>query len=408
MDRSERLKNPRVILAAATGINLVSGILYSWSVISGHLVSVAGWSSSAASMPYTVAILVFAGVSLVAGRLQDALGPRRFVIAGILLTATGLVVSGYSSTPVQMILSYGILVGTGISFGYSCVTPVVMKWWHRDRKGMVTGIVVAGSGLASVYVAPATAALIRSLGLPLTFRFLGLFVLATGLPMALMIQNPPEGYLPAPPAARAGSPESPKIEPWNYDWREMLKTPQFRLLWMMFALAASAGLMIIGTISQIAAEQAGYSAGFLLVGLLAIFNTAGRILGGALSDRIGRIRSLQLMVLLQGLNMLSFSLYRTAGLMAMGTAIAGASYGALLTIFPSITSDYYGMRNFGLNYGVLFTAWGIAGVIGPVIASGARDLTGSFGPAYVVSAVLLGVTLVLTFFLRPVTGRKER
>jgi len=407
VEKTTKLKNPLVILMAATGINLTLGVLYSWSIISKNLVSVWGWSNSAASLPYTVAIIVFAIALLVAGRLQDKMGPKRFVMAGVVLVGLGLLASSFSTTPTMMVLSYGVLVGTGIGFGYSCVTPAVMKWWHRDKKGMVTGIVVGGFGVASVYVAPATSALIGALGLSMTFRVLGIFVLLTGLPLSLLITNPPEGYVPAAPAARKEAVEKPKVKPWNYDWKEMLKTRHFFILWIMFALASSAGLLIIGSISLIAVEQAGFNAGFLLVGLLAIFNASGRIGGGMLSDKIGRIRTLQLMVILQGINMLLFSFYSTALLVAVGTAAAGVAYGALLSIFPSMTSDYYGMKNFGLNYGVLYTAWGIAGAIGPVIAAAVRDTTGSFDMAYMISAGLLGLTLALTFVLKPVTGKAE-
>jgi len=407
VEKTSKLKNPRVILVAATGINLTLGVLYSWSIISKNLVNVLGWSNSAASLPYTIAIVVFAIALLVAGRLQDKMGPKRFVMAGVILTGTGLFLSSFSTTPGMMVLTYGVLVGTGIGFGYSCVTPAVMKWWHRDKKGMVTGIVVGGFGVASVYVAPVTSFLIATFALSATFRILGAFVLLTGLPLSMLITNPPAGYIAKAPALKAGEAEKPAIKGWNYDWKEMLRTRQFYMLWLMFALASSAGLLIIGSISLIAVEQASFEAGFLLVGLLAIFNATGRIGGGILSDKIGRIRTLQLMILLQGINMLAFSFYSTAFMIAVGTAAAGIAYGALLSIFPSITSDYFGMKNFGLNYGVLYTAWGISGAIGPVIAAAVKDLTGTFTMAYLISAGLLALTLVVTFIIKPVTGKKE-
>jgi MFS transporter, OFA family, oxalate/formate antiporter len=407
VEKLSKFKNPLVILVAATGINLTLGVLYSWSIISKDLVLELGWSNSAASMPYTVAIIVFAIALLAAGRLQDKMGPKRFVIAGVILVGLGLIASSFSLSPSLMLISYGVLVGTGIGFGYSCVTPAVMKWWHQDKKGLVTGIVVGGFGVASVYVAPITTLLLQSYGLAMTFRILGIFVLLVGLPLSLMITNPPEGYKPASPAIKLNSSVKPPAKTINYEWKEMLKTPQFYMLWVMFALASSAGLMIIGSISIIAAQQASFEAGFLLVVLLAIFNAAGRIGGGMLSDKIGRIQTLRLMIVLQGLNMLAFAFYTTPLTIAIGTAAAGVAYGSLLSLFPSITSDYYGMKNFGLNYGILYTAWGISGAIGPVIASAIADLTGTFTMAYNISAGLLAVTLVLNLMLKPLSVDKK-
>ncbi len=406
MEKLTKLQNPLVVLIAATGINLTLGVLYSWSIISKDLVLVLGWSNSAASLPYTVAIIIFAVALLVAGRLQDRLGPKRFVIAGVLLVGFGLLASSYSTTPTLMVLSYGALVGTGIGFGYSCVTPAVMKWWHPDKKGLVTGIVVGGFGVASVYVAPVTTLLLQHYGLAITFRILGIFVLLVGIPLSLIITNPPAGYLPAAPVRTGKTGGAPKTTRRDYSWKEMLKTPQFYLLWVMFALASSAGLMIIGSISIIAAQQAAFEAGFLLVVLLAIFNAAGRIGGGMLSDKIGRIRTLQLMIILQGLNMLAFAFYLNPLTIALGTAIAGIAYGSLLSLFPSITSDFYGMKNFGLNYGILYTAWGIAGAIGPVFASAIADATGTFTNAYLISAGLLALTLILNLVLKPLEQDK--
>jgi MFS transporter, OFA family, oxalate/formate antiporter len=407
MAKLSKFKNPLVILAAATGINLALGVLYSWSIISKDLVLVLGWSNSAASLPYTVAIIVFAIALLVAGRLQDKMGPKRFVIAGVILVGLGLIASSFSTSPAMMMISYGVLVGTGIGFGYSCVTPAVMKWWHQDKKGLVTGIVVGGFGVASVYVAPVTTMLLQNYGLELTFRLLGIFVLFAGLPLSILITNPPEGYKPAAPLKKENATRKQAAIARDYEWKEMLKTNQFYLLWVMFALASSAGLMIIGSISIIAKQQAAFEAGFLLVVLLAIFNAAGRIFGGMLSDKIGRIKTLQLMIILQGLNMLAFAFYTSPFTIAIGTAAAGMAYGSLLSLFPSITSDYYGMKNFGLNYGILYTAWGISGAIGPVIASAVADATGTFVMAYMISAGLLALTLGLNFALRPLNNKKE-
>lgn len=405
---NKKKNKPFLILAAATGVNLTLGVLYSWSVISKALTSMDGrWSNQEAALPYTVAIIVFAITLLIAGVLQDKMGPKRFVVMGVVMVGVGLFLSSFATTSLLMVLTYGVLVGGGIGFGYSCVTPAAMKWFHRDYKGVVTGLVVAGFGVAAIYVAPATSLLIDQFGIFPTFRILGIFVLAAGLPLSMLISNPPADYVAPAPALKPNEAPKAVIKGWNYNWVEMIKTPQFWYLWIMFALASSAGLMIIGNISKIAKLQADFDAGFVLVIILAIFNALGRIGGGFFSDKIGRIRTLQLVIVIQTINMILFVMYQSPLTMALGTAAAGLAYGALLSIFPSLTSDYYGMKAFGNNYGVLYTAWGLAGAIGPVIAATVMDANGNFGQAYIISAVLLIGTLVVTFLVKPIKGKKE-
>lgn len=404
----KKKNKPFLILAAATGVNLTLGVLYSWSVISKALTTMEGsWNFKEAALPYTVAIIVFAITLLIAGVLQDKMGPKRLVVLGVVMVGTGLFASSFATTSSLMVLTYGVLVGGGIGFGYSCVTPAAMKWFHRDYKGVVTGLVVAGFGIAAIYVAPATSLLIDNFGIFPTFRILGIFVLAAGLPLSMLISNPPADYVAPAPALKKNQTPKPVIKGWSYNWVEMIKTPQFWYLWIMFALASSAGLMIIGNISKIAKLQADFDAGFVLVIILAIFNALGRIGGGFFSDKIGRIRTLQLVIVIQAINMVLFVLYQSPLTMALGTAATGLAYGALLSIFPSLTSDYYGMKAFGNNYGVLYTAWGLSGAIGPVIAAAVMDANGNFELAYLISAILLIGTLVVTFLVKPIRGKKE-
>ncbi len=406
MEKKSKIKGGLLVLLAGTCINLTLGVLYSWSVIKKALVHDWAWSNSAASMPYTVAIVVFAIALLVAGRMQDKMGPKKIVMAGVVLTGLGLIASSFFSSPMMLIITFGVISGTGIGFGYSCVTPAVMKWFHPSQKGTVTGIVVGGFGVASIYIAPTTTWLLNSFGISRTFFMLGLFILAVGLPMSLLINNPPAGYVPAEPAQKAGRPAVSKPVGRNFEWTEMVRTPQFYTLWVMFALASSAGLMIIGNIASIAKQQAAFENGFVFVALLAIFNAGGRIGGGIVSDKIGRIRTMQIVFVLQGVNMLLFASYNTFFLVALGTALGGIGYGALLSLFPSTVSDYYGMKNFGTNYGVLYTAWGIAGAIGPVIAGWVVDATGTYTLAYTISAALMALTLALTFVTKPVKAEE--
>ncbi|MBP2026682.1 MFS family permease [Acetoanaerobium pronyense] len=396
------------VLLAGLFINLTIGVLYSWSVISKALIADYGWSSSEASLPYSVAIMVWGTTLLIAGRLQDKIGPRKVVTLGVILTGAGLIISGLVQSTSMITASFGILVGSGIGFAYATVTPPALKWFHPSKKGMVTGIVVSGMGLASLYIAPSTTKLLQVFGISKTFLILGTFILAVAVPLAQLIKNPPQGYIPEEPVQKSTKEKkiSPAMESRDFNWREMMHTKQFYMFWIMFAFASSAGLMIIGNIATIAKTQASVENGFFLVGLLAIFNASGRLIGGSLSDKIGRLKTMMIFFAIQAINMLVFSTYTSTLGISIGTAIAGLSYGSLLCLFPSVIADYYGVKNFGANYGVLFTAWGVSGVIGPIIAGTVVDVTGSFTLSYTISSVLLGIALVMAFFIKPLASEE--
>jgi MFS transporter, OFA family, oxalate/formate antiporter len=201
MDRSAATRG-WIVTLAGLGINLALGVLYSWSVIAKTLTAEWGWSSGAASLPYAVAVGVFALTMVFAGRAQDRFGPRVVATLGGALTGLGLIVAGFAG-PGQLplvVFGFGVLAGAGIGLGYAAATPAAVKWFPPERKGLITGLVVSGFGLASVYIAPVTAALLGGAGVSTTFFVLGgaFFVIAVGL--AQLLADPPEGYVPAAPA----------------------------------------------------------------------------------------------------------------------------------------------------------------------------------------------------------------
>lgn len=392
-----------IVTLAGTGINLALGVLYAWSVIKKALVTQWNWSNTDASLPYTVAAAAFAVTMVFAGRLQDKIGPRWVATIGGALTGIGLIIASFSQSVTVMILAFGIFAGTGFGLGYAAATPPAIKWFHPSKKGLITGIVVSGFGLAAVYISPLTTWLLTDFGISKTFFFLGVAFLVGTTLLAQFLVNPPAGYQPPVPAAVAAAQAKTPAKPARkeYEWKEMLQTSQFFKLWLMFAFTSSAGLMIIGHLATIAKTQAGWDKGFYLVALLAIFNAGGRIIAGVLSDKIGRTKTMIIVFSLQGVNMLLFGQYLTPATMAIGAAIAGFGYGALLSLFPSTVADYYGLKNLGANYGMVFTAWGVGGVFGPILAGWVADSTGTYQTAYLISAVLLALATILAFMTKP-------
>jgi MFS transporter, OFA family, oxalate/formate antiporter len=397
---SPRIRGWSVVLAGLS-INLILGVLYAWGVMAKALVGQWQWTKTDAAMPFTVSTAAFAITMIFAGRLQDKIGPRFVAMCGGIILGLGLIASSFVATPTAMLLTFGIIGGIGIGLGYSATTPPAIKWFPPKSKGMITGIVVSGVGLAAVYISPLTEYLLKTTTIANTFLYLGLGALVLVALLAQLLANPPAGYqVTVAPASGAAASPLP-VGRQDLDWREMIATPQFFLLWLMFVLAAAAGLMIIAHVGIIAKEQASLKWSYQPIAMLAIFNSVGRVLSGFLSDRIGRTRTMVLAFVLQAVNMFCFAHYTTPNLLIFGAAFTGLCYGTIFTLFPATTADFYGIRNLGVNYGIVFTGFGVAGVVGPIIGGRIRDLSGSYANSYTVSAILLLVGAVLALTVKP-------
>jgi OFA family oxalate/formate antiporter-like MFS transporter len=394
------------VVLAALSINLILGVLYAWSIMAKALQTDPQWhwTKSQTALPFSVATACFALTMIFAGRWQDKIGPRWVATLGGCLLGAGLCASAAASSPGTMLVTFGLVGGIGIGLGYSATTPPSLKWFPPARKGLITGIVVSGVGLAAVYISPLTQYLLKTTGsIPKTFLFLGIGAIVLVAALSQLLTNPPAGYVPAAAPAK-GAAASAKAAPGkrDLDWHEMLATKQFYLLWVMFVLSASAGLMIIAHVATIAKDQAHVDKwGFLPVATLAIFNTLGRVLSGFLSDRIGRTRTMVGAFALQAVNMFLFSQYTTPGLIVFGAAFTGLCYGTIFTLFPATAADFYGVRNLGVNYGLLFTGFGVAGVFGPILGGKVRDIYGSYSHSFTVSAILLLAGAALAFLVKP-------
>ena len=386
------LNRAKQILIAGFCINLCIGILFTWSVFKKALVMDLGWTNAQASMPYTIAIVTFSISLLLAGIIQDKFGPRRVLIAGTLLSGIGLIASGFGMSPETLVISFGLIAGGGIGFAYACLAPAAMKWFAPSRRGVVNGLIAAGFGLAGVYLAPLITTLIGGWGIEKAFIFLGAALLLIAVPLACTINNPPEGYQAT--DKEAGPAQALPVRE-EINWRGMMRTSQFYGLWFMYLCASSTGLMIIGNITSIAAVQTDMEGAAHLVVILALFNTFGRVAAGWLNDKIGGLPTLGISFVLQIANMLMFPYYSGEMGMMLGAALAGVSYGTLPAVFPSLTANFYGLKNYGTNYGVVYTSWGVSGFIGPIIAAFAVDSTGTYELAYVASVAIMSVALIV-------------
>lgn len=367
-------------------MNLALGSLYAWSVFVPPLEREFGWTRAQTSWVYTIAIVCFALTFLVAGRIQDVKGPRICAFLGGVLVSAGFVLASFTTSLAMLYVFYGVIVGIGNGFGYSTPMPVGSKWFP-DRRGLVVGLMVGGyGGGQAIFGTLASGWLVPSVGWRTTFQILGgIFFVMTMIGTALL-KNPPAGYRPpnwTPSAAAA--PASGDVTT-----RDMLAAPGFLALWVAYCLGTTAGQM---TISQLVpfARSAGLGATVATLSLIvsSCGNAGGRILSGWMSDTLGRLRTLKTMVLISAIAMPALFLWRS-NVVAFYALVAVVywCYGTQLSVFASTTADFYGTRHLGLNYGVLFTAWGAAGIIGPAIAARVFDRFGDYRYAFFAASAL--------------------
>jgi len=395
---TDQMKNRGwAVTFAGMAINLALGVLYTWSVISKAIPAEWGWNEAQRALPYSVAIIVFALVMVPAGRLQDKIGPRWVALAGGISVGLGMIIASRTNTVTGFIVGFGILTGAGIGLGYASATPPALKWFPPKKTGLIAGIVVSGFGLASLWIAPLAKYLIDVFKVQNTMLIFGIAFLIVVSLISQLLVNPPEGYKPqAPQPASSTTSASPAPVKADYSLSEMLKTPQFYMLWIMYVFAAGAGLMIIGKLAKIVDVQSGIKAGFIFVAILAIGNAAGRIISGSMSDKIGRTLTMLIVFIFQAILMFILHFINSAALFVPIAFLLGFNYGSNLSLFPSATKDYFGLKNFGVNYGAVFTAWGVGGFFMPIISGKVFDATGNFNSAYLIAGVCLIISAVLS------------
>ncbi|WP_455139245.1 L-lactate MFS transporter [Candidatus Hodarchaeum mangrovi] len=386
INRYITIKIPAILIPAVL-IQLCLGSIYAWSKFQTALNSASGvyvWEKLLTQLPFTFGLAFFAIAMIFAGRWQDRVGPKKVATIGGILLGVGYLLAGFVDIIAQgdqllgfiwLAISYGVISGVGIGFAYVCPIATLVKWFP-DYKGLITGVAVAGFGLGAFFLLYIEEFLILSIGngkIGIAFWILGLIFILTVVPSAQYLKNPPKGW--TPPGFTSQSTKMTIKGKKDYEPLEMIKTPQFWLLWGMFILAASAGLMTIGNVTTFIGNTLSdqgileYSVLAVTAGsLLAIFNSAGRIVWGAVSDRLGRIITMILMFGTLGVAMFFFGIQTEYLFLLIGACTIGFCFGGNFALFPSATDDYFGTKNLGRNYGIIFTAYGIAGALGPFIA----------------------------------------
>jgi MFS transporter, OFA family, oxalate/formate antiporter len=376
-------------------MNLALGTLYAWSVFVAPLEKEFKWTRAETSNVFTYAVVSFALTFIVAGRLQDKFGPFWVSLTGGVLVSLGFFLCAFTHSLNYLYVCFGLIGGIGNGFGYATPIPVMSKWFP-DKRGLAVGLAVGGYGGGSAIFGPlANLKLIPAYGVHTTFMILGGIFLVMTVFGAFLLHNPPVGYkpagwTPAPAAKSAGS---------TYDFTpsEVLRTPAFYFMWVAYALGCSAGLMVISQLVPFAKSVHVSTAALATMGLVvgAIGNASGRILSGWMSDALGRLNVLRVMI---AISMIAMPiLYQVGGnvsLLYVTVFVVYWCYGTQLSVNGSTAADFWGTKNAGINYGMLFTAWGVAGIIGPRIAGVLFDKYKNYQMAFYWAAGLALVALL--------------
>ncbi|MDD2233867.1 MAG: OFA family MFS transporter [Desulfitobacteriaceae bacterium] len=397
---SEKVMNRWFVVIGALLIQVALGAVYIWSVFKGPLMTEFGWDPAATNLTFSITILVFAIGTIIFGKLQDKIGPKKVATLGGILLALGLILASKTTSIGWLYVSFGVIGGLGIGAGYVCPLATCVKWFP-DKKGLITGLSVAGFGGGAIVFAPIAKSFIAQFGTLNTFAYLGVIFGICVIIGAQFLKNPPAGYKPAgwnPPASVAG-----KAGGADFTTGEMIRTKPFVLMWLSYLVGAAAGMMIIANALPIAQAQ-GISETLAVsaVMIVSVFNAVGRLTWGTVSDKLGRTKTLMVVFLICGITMLFLKLM-TGSLILVGVSLVGFCFGGFLAVYPSLTADYFGTKNLGMNYGTVFLSYGIAGVAGPMLYDVLKSpVPGQLSATpLMISGILCFVCLVLVLLIKP-------
>lgn len=397
--------NRWTILCASTLINLCVGAVYAFSIFALPLTAVFDVSMGEIMMAFTINAAISPIPMILGGKLVDKGGAKTAIILGGTMFGLGFILSGLATAPWMLYITYGLIAGIGQGIVYSATIGNTAKLFP-DKRGLAAGIVTAGYGGGTIFISPIANSLIASNGVQFALMALGGAFLAIILGSSFFFKAAPVGYIPegwTPPAAaqRGGV---------NMPWTEMIKKPIFYCIAAMFLIGALSGMMVTSNASVIGQTMFGLSAATaaLYVSLYSFSNCVGRVFWGAISDKIGRFKCLMMIYSVIAAMMLTIAL--TDSVVGFVVAIVGIGlcFGGTMGIFPSIVGEKFGMKYYGVNYGVTFIGYSGAAFFGPRIASSvAASNNGDFTNAFFIALAISLVGFALTFVFRSLESKHE-
>jgi OFA family oxalate/formate antiporter-like MFS transporter len=412
-----------VVVFSGTAVNLCLGILYAWSVwakalidekkaIAGQIMDGinAGWpylTNAQAATPFSLCVLIFALFMIPGGKVQDKISPKVGAITGGLFLAIGCIIAGMSKSYAGLVIGFGIMGGIGMGLGYAAPTPSALSWFGPHKRGLIAGLVVGGYGGAALYISPLAAYLLGN-GITYSFVWLGIFFAVVVIIAGAQLAKAPPGYVaPAAPVKVGVAPA--KAAGTLVDWvpSDMVKTWQFYALMFMFMGTTQSGLLVIANAAGMLATTAKAIPFFaanawILASYGGLVNAVGRVGTGMYSDKIGRGNAFALNCLVSALCLFLMPAImgaKSVFLLFLAVGIAFWQYGGGLALMPAFTADFFGPKNLGMNYGLVFIGWG-CGFFMARLGGTIKDITGTLDWAFYISGLLLVTVVILSWVIR--------
>lgn len=399
-------KNRWLIALSAIGIHLSIGAAYAYSVYTLPLVETMGWTVAEVTVAFTIMMVLGGGSAALFGRWVERNGPRKSAIFAAVLFGLGQVGSGFAVSIDSLslfLLTYGLLSGLGLGIGYISPVSTLVKWFP-DRRGLATGMAVLGFGSGALITAPVAASLMEFLGIPTTFYILGVCYFVVMTLSALYIAPPPRGWVPVINVKHKPSFGTITIKKdlAQLTAHEAVKTKQFWMLWAIMLINTSAGIMMISVASPMAQTVVGISTGAAatMVGIMGIFNGAGRLGWAAVSDYISRPVVFLIFFIIQLITFLTLPIITSAIVFQLLIFFVVSCYGGGFSNLPAFIADMFGTKELGAIHGYLLTTWSLGGLIGPTLVSQIYTRTGSYIPVFYVFAGLVSIALIIAIFLK--------
>ena len=381
-------------------MQLALGAVYAGSGFRIPLSKTFGWSIPDVTWAFSIAILVLGFAAFLGGLWMRRVGPRIVGITAGVCYGLGVALSSFSGGNIWILwLTYGVLGGLGLGLGYIVPLATLVKWFP-DRRGFITGLAVAGFGAGALITAPVAQRLIEAAGVLKTLGILGIAYFIMVVIGASIMRNPPDGWRPA--GWQPSVKQQAQLNARDYTLKEALSTWQWYVLWLMLFLNVTAGISIISQASPMAQEISGVSAavGAGMVGLISIANGLGRLLWAWFSDAIGRRSVFLVMFLLQAVLFFLLPSQREFGVLVALCFVIISCYGGGFGTMPAFAADFFGPKWVGSIYGLMLTAWGFAGVFGPLLIANIRQTTGRYDQALIVIALIMLASGVLPLIVR--------
>lgn len=403
--KGKKTKNRWLIAASAVGIHISIGSVYAWSNFTNPLIDQFGWSTSQVQLTFSIAILFLGLSAAFLGHFVEKYGPRKAGIMAAICFGSGVIGSGFavsaSSLPL-LYLFYGVLGGIGLGVGYIAPVSTLVKWFP-DRRGLATGLAIMGFGFAAAISSPIMEALITSVGLKNTFFILGISYFLVMILSSLYLEKPEEGWAPAGfiEKVKAGKIEQ-KRDLAQLTANEAVKTKRFYYLWLMLFINVTCGIGILSAAKPLAIDSIGMTTiqAAALVGVLGIFNGAGRLGWAATSDYIGRQNTYTTFFVIQIFLFALLPFTTNALLFQIMLAVIYTCYGGGFASIPAYIADIFGTKQLGAIHGYILTAWSAAGLAGPMFAAWMKDMTGSYESSLLYFAGLFVVAFVISILIR--------